>query len=524
MTASRIVIAAFVGLYSVSGFAQVPPGAPPSSNSPDQQGQTAGGAGNHAGGQANAGDPTALTSPATQQNGAQTTGAEGQSPPSGPDIIDDPNATPEQKASAEYSGPAVLSRGISASEPMNPKNTKFRPSAGVEVVYNSGLTGVAVQSNGSLSNANATGVQLNYSLMGQKVYKQDTFGLTFTGNFNSYPQDSTYNSTSNALAMTWHHRLSRHLSFGVQVSAVEYNQNNLLLSGADYINSGIGTTLVTATPATEAFDGRVFSYFTQGDITYQMTSRLSVNISGGGFLTRRESSSLYGNTGYQASADLAYRITRHVTTGVYYSYTYFNFDGAYGSTNVNTLGLTYSIAFTPATQLDTRLGASRMDNTGLTSIPLNPLLTLLFGTPSVQEALTVVNYTPDINVQLRHKVSNVALSLAYARGITPGNGLILTSVRQSATFGANYRFGRNWNVSSTGGYDALTGVGAGSNQSYKSVFLGSSVNRTIIKNLGWHAGINFHHYLFDNTGFLRNSFGISTGLAWNPGNVLERVW
>jgi hypothetical protein len=307
------------------------------------------------------------------------------------------------------------------------------------------------------------------------------------------------------------------------VSGQEYNQNNLLLSGAGYVNSGAGTTLIAATPATEVFDGRVLSLFAEGNVTYQMTSRLSINLSGAGFLSRRESSALFGDTGYQAGADVAYRITRHVTTGVYYGYTHFDFIGTYGSTDVNTLGVSYSIAFTPTTQLITRVGASRLETTGLTSVDLNPLLALLLGTGSTLEAVYRVNYTPDLNIQLRHKVSNTAVSLAYARGVTPGNGVILTSIRETASVGVDRKAGRYWNFSGTSGWDTLSGFGITS-QKYESIFLGVSVYRTIRKSLNWHSRVDFHHYTFDSTGFLRNSYVFSTGLVWSPGDLLEHVW
>jgi hypothetical protein len=445
------------------------------------------------------------------------------SPPSGPDIVDDPNATPEQKASAEYSGPAVLSRGISASEPMNPKTTKFLPTASLGYSYSTGLTGTSVQSNGTLPNVSSSGVTLSYGLTGQKVYKRDTFSLAFYGSLNHYFQQAGYDGTNDSLDLTWRHHLSRHLSFGIRVSASEYNQNNVLVSGANYVNSGVGTTLVTATPATEAFDDRVFSFYTQGDLTYQLNSRLSVNLSGAGFMTRRSSSSLYGDTGSQASADLAYRVTRHVTTGIYYAYTYFDFIGVYGATNVNTVGFTYSIAFNPSTQLSTRIGGSRVETTGLTSVNLNPLLALLLGTSSTLEAVYSINYTPDFNVELRHKVNNWALSLSYQRGVTPGNGVILTSIRQSVSLGANTKLGRYWNYNVTTGYDTLTGFGS-TNTKYAGIFANMGISRNLIKSLAWTSQVGFHHYTFDNTGFLRNSYSFSTGLQWMPGNLLEHVW
>lgn len=525
MTASRIVIAAFAGLGWLSVFAQVsPPG------TSDQQNQTT--AQPNPGAPANdanspAGNSPAGNNPAAKDGKGTTKDDKTMTSiplPTGPEIVEDPNATPEQKASAEYAGPAVLSRGISASEPMNPQNLKFTPSLGLEYTYNSGLTGVNIQQNGTLANTSAQGVSLNYSLVGEKVYQKDVFSLTFNGFAYHYFNASTYDGSSNALAMTWRHQMSKHLSFGVQVSATEFNQNNLILSGADYINTGAGTTLVTTTPATAAFDGRVVSFYTQGSLTYRVNARLSFNLSGGGFLTRLASTSLYGDTGYQASGDVAYRLTRQTTVGAYYDYTHFDYVGLFGETNVNTVGVTYSIAFSPRTELMTRIGGSRAEISTLTALPLNPLLSLLFGTTAVPEAVHQISYAPDLNAQLRHKERALTYSLAYARGITPGNGLILTSSRQTMSGGIDGKFLRTWSFNLTSGYDALNSIGPGNNERYTSVFGAANVYRRLIKSVDWHARFDYHHYLFDNTGFLQNVYILSTGFVWNPGNVFERVW
>jgi hypothetical protein len=521
MSASRLATAAFVWLCTAVAFGQIPvpptpaPGTTGGANG--TQGQTG-----PANGPRDNRQNTQTGNPNSDTNGAQDQSKD-QMNPNGPDIVDDANATPEQKASAEYSGPAVLSRGISASEPLNPKNIKFTPSVGLEYLYTSGQTGVVVNSNGQIGSSVAQGVQMSYGIAGEKVLKSDTFSLIFSGDLYHYFNLSSLDGTDNQLKFTWRHRLSRHLSFGIQQSLQEYNRNYLLNSGAQVVNNGPGTTLVTANPVTEAFDGRVISLFTQGDLTYQMTNRLSINLSGGGFETRRASSSLFGNVGYQAGADAAYRITRRQTIGTYYSYSHYDYIGTYGGSDVHTVGLTYSIAFDPRTELITRIGGSRVETTGLSSVALDPFLALLLGTPSTVEAVYSVGYSPDLNIELRRKLNNLALSAAYARGITPGNGVILTSIRETGSIGFNYKARRVWNIAGNLGYDSLRGFGP-TNQKFSSVYAGASVYRRVAKQLDWHFRFDFHHYTFDNTGFLRNNFVVSSGLVWTPGDLLNRLW
>ncbi|HEY3836716.1 MAG TPA: hypothetical protein VGL72_09095 [Bryobacteraceae bacterium] len=541
MTAFRFVIPAFVGICTAAAYGQAPATTPDQTPSNPAQNQPAGGPVNGArnssqnsGNRNNQATPGQVINPLS--NAPQNPNQPGQNPDQsgqnpngqgandnankneGPEIMDDPNATPEQKASAEYSGPAVLSRGISASEPLNPKNTRLTPSVGVEYVWDSGLSGIS--NNGNGTNASASGVQLTYSLKGEKVYRRDVFSLGFVGDVYHYANNSFLDGTDDQLSLTWRHRLARHWEFGIVESLVEYNRNNLLLNGS-LVNTGSGT-LLTSQPQTEAFDGRVFSLENQGNLTWKVNPRLSINLSGGGFLTRRATTSLYGDTGYLAGGDVAYRFTRRVTAGAYYSYTHFDYLGIYGGSDVNTVGLTYSIAFNPRTELISRLGGSRVETTGLNSVPLTPFLSAILGTPNTIEAIYARNYTPDVNVQLRHKVSNLSLSLAVSRGVTPGNGIILTSVQEGASAGVNYKTKR-WNFSSTVGYDSLGGY-ATTSYKYASVYLNGSVYRKIAKELDWHFRLDFHHYTFDNTSFLRDVYMVSTGLVWTPGDILERQW
>jgi hypothetical protein len=317
--------------------------------------------------------------------------------------------------------------------------------------------------------------------------------------------------------------MSKHLSVGVRASLQEFNQNNATWTGAQLVNNGIGSTLVTASPLTEPFDGRVVSVFNEGNVTWQINARLSINLSGAGFLTRRATSALYGDTGYQSGADISYRLNRRTTMGAYYSYTHFDYIGIYGGSDINTAGVAYSVAFNTHTQLAARVGGSRLETTGLQQIKLDPFLAILFGGVQTIQAVYYRNYAPDFNVELRHNVQNLSFSLGYARGITPGNGVILTSQRESISAGVNYAFRHKWNIAGQAGYDRLSGTGP-TTQSYSDDYAGISAYRTIARHLDWHTGVTYRHYYFENTGFRRNELMISTGVAWSPGNTLERLW
>jgi hypothetical protein len=521
MTALRIAFAALLCFGNATMFAQIPPSATSPADAPDQQNPAQpGGKDNSTSKGVTAKPNDNLSSPkpsigptVTQPNRTgNTTDSEE------PEIKDDSNLTPEQKASVEYAGPAVLSRGITASQPMNPQNVKLTPQVNVDFMETKGLNGVTTSAPLGLE----SGIALSYGISGTKLLKKDILSLTYLGTFYTYFDANSFNSTSNQLSFSWAHKLSKRFEFAVREQLMEFSQNNVQTSGTSVLPSNTGSTFILASPATEVFDGRVLTGGTEGNILYHFNPRLSLSLFGSGFITRRYSNDLYGDVGYQGGADLVYRFTKRVSAGGYYTFTHFDYIGLYGGSDVNTVGLNYSIAFTRRTELSAKVGGSRVETTGVENHQLPPDLAAILGFNSTSIAGYHLNYAPDFSVQLRHQETNASYSLGFTRGITPGNGIILTSVRQNINFTAGYKT-RRWNFGSSVGYDALYGYGT-TNQQYKSVFATANAYRSLTGNFSWHFRFDYHHYLFDSTGYLQNNYTLAVGVAWSPADLLNRPW
>src|SRR5215469_9672749 len=165
MTALRIAFAALLCFGGATVFAQIPPSATSPADAPDQQNPAqSGGKDNSTSKGVTAKPNDNLSSPkpsigptVTQPNrtGNSTDSEE-------PEIKDDSNLTPEQKASVEYAGPAVLSRGITASQPMNPQNIRLTPQVNVDFVETKGLNGVTTSAPLGLE----SGIALSYGISG----------------------------------------------------------------------------------------------------------------------------------------------------------------------------------------------------------------------------------------------------------------------------------------------------------------------------------------------------------------------
>ena len=522
MTALRIAFTALLCFGSVTVFAQIPPSTTSPANVPNQQNpaQPETGKDNNAskGVTAKPNDNLSSPKPSTGPTVTQLNRTGNTSDSEEPEIKDDSNLTPEQKASVEYAGPAVLSRGIKASQPMNPQNVRLTPQVNVDFTETSGLNGVSTSAPLGLE----SGLALSYGITGTKLLKKDSVSLTYMGSFFHYFNANSFDSVSNQLSLSWTHQLSKRFEFALREQFSEFSQNNIQTSGTSVISSDAGSTFILASPATEVFDGRVLTGSTEGTMMYHFNPRLSLGLFGSGYMTRRYSNDLYGDVGYQGGADLVYRVTKRVSTGAYYTFTHFDYVGVYGGSDIHTVGLNYSIAFTRRTELSAKAGGSRVETTGVENYMLPSDLAAILGFNSTSIAGYHMNYAPDLSIQLRHQASNVSYELGYTRGITPGNGIILTSVRQNAGLSVHYKT-RRWNFGSAVGYDALYGYGT-TNQQYKSIFATANAYRQLTGNFSWHLRFDYHHYLFDNTGYLQNNYSVAVGVAWSPADLLNRPW
>ena len=179
MTAFRIVIAAFVGLWSISALAQVPTPAANNPNGPDQTGQTTGGTNQT---QGNSTDPYAqknANDPNAQKNDPGPCLTPGNRPHPVPILSTTRMPRPNRKLRLSIPVRQSLSRGISSSEPMNPKNIEVQRPRWAWIMCTIPACRIALQPNGTLATATASGIQLTYGLTGTKVYKKDIFSLSF---------------------------------------------------------------------------------------------------------------------------------------------------------------------------------------------------------------------------------------------------------------------------------------------------------------------------------------------------------
>ena len=119
---------------------------------------------------------------------------------------------------AQYAGPAILSRGEAPAAMAQPQ-IDFRPFVEFSGVYDTGLSGVAVNSQGQLGNQASEGLELTAGISGIHSWKHTRLGLDYRGSVRRYMHATSYDSTDQSLMLGIAQQLSRHVTLTLNESA-----------------------------------------------------------------------------------------------------------------------------------------------------------------------------------------------------------------------------------------------------------------------------------------------------------------
>jgi hypothetical protein len=423
----------------------------------------------------------------------------------------------EVSSAQEYGGPAILSRGempgSSSTAPI-----AFRPFISLNGIYDNGLVPVSVNSNGSIPTADLFGVELALVLYGYHTWKHTTLALDYKGDFRHYGGQSAYDGTDQFLSLVLTHQPTKRISFTIRNTAGTYSRNYFLSSTVGILDSNY-----LQIPQNDIYDNRVIFLTTAGDMIYRMTPRLSFDIGGEGYIVRRESTALYGLTGYDAHGDLQYRLRRHTTLGADYRFTYFQYTKGFGNSDIHSVGINYATQITPRLQLAARIGGARVESLSLEEVTLDPAIAALLGVSVGVQATHQLHYVPDLTVRLTESLRRSQFTLTFSDGVNPGNGVYLTSKMESAMASYTYTGVRHWNFGADASYTKLSALiqtlGA-----YSSYGAGAGVTRDLKK--GLHAVVRLDARRYDVSGneFRRTDYRAMLGVSFSPGDVPLALW
>jgi hypothetical protein len=437
-------------------------------------------------------------------------------PRQGPQVVEDENAPVQQ-----YSGPAVLSRSYSIDRPLIPEQLKWQESAGLSAVYDSGVSR-EVNADGSLGPASTlTGAMATWSLAGRHYFRRDQVAVSYTGNWSQYSGAGGYSGTNQSISVDYEHVLSRRLTLNLVGSGSILSQNYSLENQP--VGPGtIANINLASSPNIQIYDLGTKQFSSQADMTWQKTSRLSFSGGGSYFGIARNSPLLLGVTGQQARGDVNYRLTRQLTVGSYYSFSHYVYPHGVGNSDTNTFGLITSYAINRTMQFRFRGGLSRVYSLGEQTVEINPAIAALLGVSSGIIDSTQTYKTTDFSAQfVKDFRARATASLAYARGISPGNGVYQTSQQESISATLTVKVFRTYSFQAGLGRDTLQSIAQNLGR-YQSEYARISLNRTYRRGIGVSLAAEYRYFDIANLGALRNQLRITSGVSWSPGT--GRLW
>ena len=208
--------------------------------------------------------------------------------------------------------------------------------------------------------------------------------------------------------------------------------------------------------------------------------------------------------------------------GAYYSFTNYLYQHGVGNSNFGTSGLVYSYAFSRSMQVRLRGGISNVRSQGQETVQIAPAIAMLLGqsTGIIDSRTTAL--TSDVSAQIvkdfRH---GATASIAFAHGVSPGNGLFLTSEQQSFIASATTPFLRRYVLMAGFGRDMLVAIGQNLGN-YASDYGRISITRRFNRGVALDFSTEFRHFDLATPGAARNELRLVSGFTWGPGE--GRLW
>jgi hypothetical protein len=131
--------------------------------------------------------------------------------------------------------------------------------------------------------------------------------------------------------------------------------------------------------------------------------------------------------------------------------------------------------------------------------------------------------TTDVSVQLvRDFGRSRTASVAFARGESPGNGLLLTSVQETATAGYSSNiFRRRIPINIGASYSQLNATLQANLGNLKSESVYFNTSRPLGRRISSNFTVNYGRYSVEESPLSQHFISLSIGLGWSP--RLDRI-
>ena len=423
-------------------------------------------------------------------------------------------------ASAQFAGPAILSRG-EAPAAMSAPQIHFRPYLEITSLYDTGLAAVTVNTQGGFANQSSYGIAVAWGISGTHSWRHTNVGLDYRGSISHYAQSSGYDSLDQSLLLGLTQQLSRHALFSLHASAGIFSRD-FGLNGLQQTVPFDPTTVDI--PTTDFFDNRTMYVSSRADLVLQKSARLSFDFGGSGSVVRRRSSTLDGTTSANAHGDLQYRLTRRATIGASYNYFHFDFTHIFGGTDIHAVAGTFAVRITRRVEFTGFAGFARAESNFTQAAAIDPVIVALLGITQGTQIVHTINYVPYASARLSRTFQRGVAYVSGGHTVIPGNGLFLTSYTTAILGGYTYTGVRRWSLGTQVSFSRSDSIG-NILGTYGNISGSLSASRQLLPSVHLIAIYSARQYSSpDFANYNRLVHEARIGLGWSPGDVPLRIW
>jgi hypothetical protein len=216
-------------------------------------------------------------------------------------------------------------------------------------------------------------------------------------------------------------------------------------------------------------------------------------------------------------------VNRYQTLSVSYDFNHYDFQNAYGQSDIHGVALGYSLRMGRNWELALSGGGFRIESLRLTQVQLDPLIAALLGTQYGVGKFYGVAYVPRYGGHLMRTFHHASASLAYDRTVLAGNGVYMTSSYQHGTLGYTYSGFRRLTLQAGANYSELSALTQSIGR-YRDYSGGAGFTYKLVKSLALVGRFDARRYNVEDSSLNHIYYRAVLGLGWTPGEYPLALW
>jgi hypothetical protein len=435
----------------------------------------------------------------------------------GPAPVNQPEREAGNTPQGDYQGPAILSRGGGPSLSRGSELFRIQPYVSVNALYDTGLSSARVDSDGNLITFDGYGVESQFGVRGSRRWRRSMLDLDYRGAFRHYANNQRFDGFDSSVSLDYGHQVSRSVIVQFTENAARYSRSFFLPNEF----GGFYDPMFASMTGNDLFDTPTYVVASGARLVYQRNARLSFSMGGQGFIARHNSSALVGVNGYTATGDVAYRLSRHQTIAIDYSFSHFDFQNRFGESDAHGVAMNYAVRLGSRWELSLRGGGYRMQSSRLRQVTLDPAVAAIIGISTGVEAFNRTVYLPLGGAHLTRSFRRGQLGFSYDRGIMPGNGVYLTSAAETASVRYSYTGFKSISLNIGGGSSSYSSVSQ-TMEKYRGLTASGGATYKLNHTMSIVSGVYARRYKIG--GSARVTYSVRVGLSWMPGDYPVALW